>query len=216
MALIAVVGGAGRTGRRVTDRLLERGHEVRIVSRNARSASREAVQSVPADLATIDAEHPALAEVAGVVVSVEPPYDAAGADAVLHHGVATLAGAAATRDVPVVLVSQIYITRPEAYPEMAEVTRARGRGEQALRDSGAPYVIVRPGWLHDEPAAGIRLEQCDTGDGPVSRDTVANACVEALLTPSARALTFEVFDGTDGQADWARLLARLSPDAVES
>jgi uncharacterized protein YbjT (DUF2867 family) len=214
MALFAVVGGAGRTGRRVTDRLLERGHEIRIVSRHAQSTSRTAVQSVPADLATVDAEHPALAEVAGVVISVEPPYDAAGADAVLHRGVTTLAEAAASRDVPVVLVSQIYITRPEAYPEMAEVTRARGRGEQALRESGAPYVIVRPGWLHDEPAAGVRLEQGDTGDGRVSRDTVADACVQALLTPSARALTFEVFDGADGPADWPRLLAQLTADPI--
>jgi uncharacterized protein YbjT (DUF2867 family) len=214
MALFAVVGGAGRTGGRVAGRLLERGHDVRIVSRHARSASRAGVQPVRADLATVDAEHPALAGIAGVVVSVEPPYDAAGAEAVLHRGVATLAGAAAVRDMPVVLVSQIYITRPEAYPEMAEVTRARGRGEQALRDSGAPYVIVRPGWLHDEPASGVRVEQGDTRDGRVSRDTIADACVQALLTPSARALTFEVFDGTDGPADWPRLLARLTPDAV--
>jgi uncharacterized protein YbjT (DUF2867 family) len=214
MALFAVVGGGGRTGRRVTDRLLERGNKVRIVSRHAQPASRTAVQSVPADLATVDEEHPALAEVAGVVISVEPPYDAAGADAVLHRGVSTLAGAVAARGVPVVLVSQIYITRPEAYPEMAEVTRARGRGEQALRDSGAPYVIVRPGWLHDEPATGVRLEQGDTGDGRVSRDTVADACVQALLTPSARALTFEVFDGTDSPADWRRLLAELTADPI--
>lgn len=51
MALFAVIGGAGRTGRRVTDRLLERGHEVRIVSRHPQPAPRAAVQSVPADLA---------------------------------------------------------------------------------------------------------------------------------------------------------------------
>jgi uncharacterized protein YbjT (DUF2867 family) len=107
-----------------------------------------------------------------------------------------------------------YITRPEAYPEMADVTRARGRGEQALRRSGAPDVIVRPGWLHDEPAAGVRLEQGDTGDGRVSRDAVADACVQALLTPSARALTFEVFDGTENPADWPRLLAQLTPDPI--
>jgi uncharacterized protein YbjT (DUF2867 family) len=138
VALFAVVGGAGRTGRRVTDRLLDAGHEVRIVSRRAEPISRAGVRSVPADLATIDAGHPALAEIAGVVISVEPPYDAAGADAVLYRGVATLAEAAAARDMPVVLISQIYITRPEAYPSMAEVTRARGRGEQALRRSGAP------------------------------------------------------------------------------
>ncbi len=133
----------------------------------------------------------------------------------LHRGVAALASAAASSGHPVVLVSQIYVTRPQAYPQMAAVTEARGRGEQALRDSGAPYTIVRPGWLHDRPTTRVRLEQGDTGDGPVSRDTVAGACVAALLGP-ADGLTFEVFDGdtaTNGPPiDWAALLGRLVPD----
>jgi len=43
----------------------------------------------------------------------------------------------------VVLISQIYITRPDAYPDMRDVIVARGRGEQALRSSGTPYVIIR-------------------------------------------------------------------------
>ncbi len=101
--------------------------------------------------------------------SVEPPYDAAGAETVLHRGAARLAAAAAAVSTPFVLVSQIYVTRPDAYPAMAAVTEARARGEQALRDSGAPHAVVRPGWLHDGPAGGVRLEQGDTGDGPVSR-----------------------------------------------
>jgi uncharacterized protein YbjT (DUF2867 family) len=215
MTLFAVIGGAGRTGRRVADRLLERGHEVRIVSRHAPPQNRTGIYSANADLATMPLDDPALADAAGIVVSVEPPCDAAGADAVVHRGVTTVAEAAARRDVLVVLVSQIYITRPGAYPAMAEVTRARGRGEQALRGTGAPYVIVRPGWLHDGPPTGVRLEQGDTGDGPVSRDSIADACVHALLTPSARALTFEVFDDAARPAaptEWPRLLAELSPD----
>ncbi|WP_067574841.1 NAD(P)H-binding protein [Nocardia acidivorans] len=64
---------------------------------------------------------------------------------------------------------------------MAGIIRARRAGEQALRDCGAPYSIVRPSWLTDAPASGVHLEQGDHGDGRVSRETVAQAAVAALL-----------------------------------
>lgn len=98
---------------------------------------------------------------------------------------------------------------------MREVIAARARGEQGLRDSGAPYVIVRPGWLTDARARGARLAQGDVEDGQVSRDTVADACVGALLTPAAHGRTFELFDDDAGTADvidWERLLGELAPD----
>jgi hypothetical protein len=80
----------------------------------------------------------------GVVISVEPPVDRDGADALLHRGVTAVARLAAASDVQVVLVSQIYVTRAREHPEMAAIITARVRGEQALRESGAP--------LHDRAA----------------------------------------------------------------
>jgi uncharacterized protein YbjT (DUF2867 family) len=203
-----VIGGAGRTGRRVVDRLQARGRRVRVLSRRVAGPA-PGVEAVRGDLARLEPD--VLDGVAAVVVSVEPPYDAAGADAVLHRGVADLAQQAAGREVPVVLVSQIYVTRPDAYPAMREVTAARWRGEQALREAGGPYVVVRPGWLTDDPAGGVRLEQGDTGEGRVSRDAVAGACVHALDLPVPR-LTFEVFDDRGGPPDWPGLLAALPAD----
>lgn len=218
---VLVIGGAGRTGRRVAGRLVEQGRNVQVLSRHPLHGDGQdasgGVQHLRGDLTAMD---PAVLDaVGGIVVSVEPPSDAAGAEALMHRGVAALARAAAARQVPVVLVSQIYITRPDAYPQMRAVIKARGRGEQALRASGTPYVIVRPGWLRDGPAAGVRLEQGDTGDGAVSRETVAEACVQALLTSAAFGRTFEIFDADAGAADepgtavdWAALFGVLIAD----
>ncbi len=212
MGTVVVVGGSGRTGRLVADRVLARGDRLRVVSRHPRPRGEPGVETVRADLGALTDPGALLAGARGVVVSVEPPYDAAGAETVLHRGVARLAGAAAAGSVPVVLVSQIYVTRPGAYPAMAAVTEARARGEQALRDSGAVHAVVRPGWLHDGPAGGVRLEQGDTGDGPVSRAAVAQACVEALVRlPAVSGLSFEIFDGPTGaDPDWDALLAALA------
>jgi len=153
-----------------------------------------------------------LAGIDGVVISVEPPADPAGAEAVMHRGIANLAALAAAREVPVVLISQVYINRTDEHPEIAGIIRARAAGEQALRGSGAPYTIVRPAWLTDAPGTGARLEQGDTGDGTTSRDTVAEAAVAALVQPAARAKTFELYDGGT-RADWPALFARLRADS---
>lgn len=213
MSAFLVVGGSGRTGRRVVERLRAADQEVAVLSRRPRPAA--GVAMLIGDLADPATWPGALEGIAGVVVAVEPPYDAAGAEAVMNRGVGALAAAAAERDVRVVLISQIYVTRPQAYPAMAQVTEARARGEDALRASGADHAIVRPGWLTDEPATGVRLEQGDTGDGTTSRDTVAAASVHLLLRPACAPVTFEVFDDPVAPpVDWPAALASLVPDGV--
>jgi uncharacterized protein YbjT (DUF2867 family) len=208
-----VVGGSGRTGGRVVAGLRAAGRPVSVLSRRPRSLP--GVATITGDLGDPATWPAALAGVTGVAVSVEPPYDAEGAETVLHRGVAALAAAAADRGVRVVLVSQIYVTRPQAYPAMAHVTEARARGEQALRASGADSAVVRPGWLTDAPAGGVRLEQGDTGDGETSRDAVAAACVHLLLRPAAPPVTFELFDDPAAPpVDWAAAVAALVPDGV--
>lgn len=206
-----MVGGKGRTGRRVVDLLGAAGHRVTVASRRPGPA-RDGIETVPMDLgsgvdaAPLDGMH-------GVVISVEPPYDPAGADAVMNRGVAALGAAAAGMNVPVVLVSQIYITRAGEHPEMAGIIRARALGEQALRDAGGSYTIVRPGWLTEAPAGGVRLEQGDTGDGRTSRAAVAQAVVAAMASPAAAGKTFELYDDPDAAApDWDAAFAALAPD----
>ncbi|HKS43607.1 MAG TPA: NAD(P)H-binding protein [Amycolatopsis sp.] len=207
MSTFIVVGGAGRTGRRITERLTKDGHRVIVASRDP-----EGEETVTLDLAgRVD---PAVfAGADGIVITVEPPKDPDEAEAVMHAGVAAVAGIAAHEDIPVVLVSQIYLTRASEHPEMADRIAARARGEQALRTSGAQYTIVRASWLHDVGTDGVRVEQGDTGEGRISREAVAKAVVAALFDPSASGKTFELYDDPEStEPDWSTLFAALSPD----
>jgi uncharacterized protein YbjT (DUF2867 family) len=207
MSTFVVIGGAGRTGRRITERLTKGGHRVIVAGRGTHGDD-----AVELDL-TGRVDPAMFSGVDGIVVSVEPPRDAAEAEAAMHHGVAGIASAAAREDIPVVLVSQIYLTRAAEHPEMSERIEARARGEQALRASGAQYTIVRPSWLHDLPADGVRVEQGDTGEGRISRDAVADAVVAALFDPSASGKTFELYDDHDSpEPDWPTVFAALSAD----
>lgn len=206
-----VIGGTGRTGRRVATLLADAGHDVIVGSRRPQPG---AFPTATVDLAR---EFPPglLDGIGGVVISVEPPGDSAGAQAVLNRGVARLAEQAAAESTPVVLISQIYVTREPEHPEMAGIIRARAAGEQALRESGTPYAIVRPGWLTNGPATGVRVEQGDAGEGSISRDTVASAAVSALFEPEAIGKTFELYDSdTEPGVSWPTLFAQLRPDRV--
>ncbi|CAD7704726.1 unnamed protein product [Ostreobium quekettii] len=67
------------------------------------------------------------------------------------------------------------------------------KGEDVVRGSGAPYTIVRPCALTEEPrGAPLELDQGDVIKGKVSRQDVAELLVEALSQPSVLDTAFEV------------------------
>jgi len=137
-------------------------------------------------------------------------------EAVHHHGIVNVVEAARAQNSHIVLVTQIYITRHEAYASVANIIAARGQGELALRLSGLPYTIVRPSWLTDELGGrlAVRLEQGDTGEGSVARADVAAACVHALHEEAALSKTFEMYNVPgDPPSDWHTLFTQLKVDA---
>ena len=67
----------------------------------------------------------------------------------------------------------------------------------------------------DEPGGqgAIRFEQGDTGDGQVSREDVAEVCVQSLLVPEAQGKTFEVFNEQGNPpTDWVGVFRFLGSD----
>jgi uncharacterized protein YbjT (DUF2867 family) len=85
------------------------------------------------------------------------------------------------------------------------------RGEDAVRESGLRYTIVRPCALTEK--TGDKLVEFRQGDnirGQVSRETVAELCVNALSLPEAVDRTFEVKEGeTVGANNWRELFSSL-------
>ena len=89
------------------------------------------------------------------------------------------------------------------------------RGEESLKASGIPYTIIRPCAL-TESAGGQELifEQGDNIRGKVSRDDVAEICVQAIKEPQAINRTFEVKEGEviANNLNWTRLFSGLQAD----
>jgi uncharacterized protein YbjT (DUF2867 family) len=86
------------------------------------------------------------------------------------------------------------------------------KGENALKESGLNYTIIRPCALTENaPDQPLILEQGDNIKGQVSRDNIAQLCVKALENPDATNKTFEVKEtDTKGQTNWQNLFKNLS------
>jgi uncharacterized protein YbjT (DUF2867 family) len=86
------------------------------------------------------------------------------------------------------------------------------KGEDCVRSSGIPYTIVRPCALTEEPGGkALIFDQGDNIKGKVSREDVAELCVQALDSPQACNVTFEVKEGENGKApgDWEGLFSDI-------
>ena len=89
-------------------------------------------------------------------------------------------------------------------------------GENAIRESGLRYTIIRPCALTEETELeSLQLEQGDTLKGQVSRETIAQLCLELLQTPEAVNKTFEVSKVTTDSvsSSWQEQLSELEVDA---
>jgi uncharacterized protein YbjT (DUF2867 family) len=141
--MIVVVGGTGRLGRLVVERLLQEGERVRVV---ARHAGRDASPVPGIEVVTADVRDPrtlaAPLEGADVVVSAVhglAPEAGQSPTAVDRDGNGNLVQAAVAAGAAVVLVSVV-----GAGPDSPlEIARMKWAAEEQLRASGAPWTIVR-------------------------------------------------------------------------
>ncbi|MFJ2189641.1 SDR family oxidoreductase [Kitasatospora sp. NPDC087861] len=133
--MIVVTGATGNVGRPLTRALAEAGHQVTAVSRHA-AAVPDGVRHVVADLAEPGGLEPALAGAKALFLLLSGDLHAAGA------GPAELIGRAAAGGVRrvVLLSSQGVATRPFGPTRIA--VRAV---EDALRESGLEWAVLRPG-----------------------------------------------------------------------
>lgn len=89
------------------------------------------------------------------------------------------------------------------------------RGEDVIRSSGIPYTIIRPCALTEEAGGqALKFDQGDTIKGKVSREDIAELCIQALNLPEAKNITLEVKSEQNGQqpGDWTGLFSTVKPD----
>jgi uncharacterized protein YbjT (DUF2867 family) len=90
------------------------------------------------------------------------------------------------------------------------------KGEDVIRSSGLTYTIIRPCALTEEPGnQNLVFEQGDNIRGKVSREDIADLCLEALENPNAVNLTFEVKASENGadSRNWNQLFSSLQSDS---
>lgn len=107
-----------------------------------------------------------------------------------------------------IMVSAMGAADPEAGPEaMQPYLRAKATADEALRESGLDYTIVRPGSLTNEPGTG-RVEAAESlgRRGEIPREDVARAIVVTLESGNIVGKTFELLSGDDAIEE---ALARL-------
>ncbi len=89
------------------------------------------------------------------------------------------------------------------------------KGEDSLRESGIPYIIIRPCALTEEPGGKeLIFEQGDNIKGKISREDVAALCVQGLEIEKMCNMTFEVKQGENivNSINLQNLFSNLQPD----
>ncbi|GAA5015097.1 NAD(P)H-binding protein [Streptomyces siamensis] len=146
---IAVIGGAGSVARLVTRELMARGETIRVIGRSTLRAHRHLpplAQYFLADLRRPETLRTPLHGCGAVVYAVEPGPDAPGDS--MEAGV----------------VNTLDVLRSGAVPGKPRFVLLSRADEAAVRASGLPCTVVRPG----------RLTEQD----------LAEACVEAVYRPT--------------------------------
>jgi uncharacterized protein YbjT (DUF2867 family) len=191
-----VLGGTGKTGRRVVERLRARGLPVRVGSRSA---------TPPFDWEDAATWAPALRGVGRVYVSFYPDLAVPGA----VETVGAFARLAVERGVP-----RLVLLAGRGEPEAEQA-------EQAVRDSGAELTILRSTWfmqnfsedymLEDVRRGVIALPAGETPEPFVDADDIADVAVAALTEDGHAGALYEL---TGPRlltfADAARELARAA------
>ncbi|MBD2597263.1 CIA30 family protein [Nostoc spongiaeforme FACHB-130] len=128
-----------------------------------------------------------------------------------------------------ILVSSAGVTRPgrpginlDEEPPAVKLNDQLGgiltwklKGEDSLRASGIPYTIIRPCALTEESGGQeLILEQGDNIRGKISREDVAEVCVQALEESQVHNVIFEI-KATENKVkfrNWETLFSGLQPD----
>lgn len=204
--VVAIAGGHGRIGLRLTRLLAERGDRARGLIRNPDHA--EDVTAAGGEPIVIDLESAEVDAVAEAVSGCDAVVFAAGAgpgsgaerkQTMDRGGAVLLAEAAKAAGVGrYLMVSSTGADPDHSGDEVFDVyLRAKGEADAAVAGSGLDYTIVRPGHLTDDPGTGLVRISESVQRGQVSRDDVAAVLAAALAEPAAIGKTFELVSGED-------------------
>jgi uncharacterized protein YbjT (DUF2867 family) len=200
---VLVIGGHGKVGLRLLRLLTRDGHRGRGVIRNpGQGGDLEAAGAEPVlcDLERGDDLRPHVGAADAIVFAAGAgPGSGPARKRTVDYGAAVTAMEAAD-DLGVdrfVLVSSIGTHDVAgAAAAMRPYLQAKRDADDALKQSGLDWTIVKPGRLTDVPGSGrVRVSRSFGGRAEVPRDDVALVLLESLQAPNTIGVEFELFEG---------------------
>lgn len=199
--LITVVGGHGQIAMLLHPILKEKGHDIRGIIRKPEQADdlREAgAEPVVCDIEEQEDISDAVGPADAVLFAAGagPGSGAARKWTVDRDGAIKLIDAAKKNGINrYVLISAMGTDRPRG-PEVFRVyLKAKAEADEALRNSGLDYTIIKPGRLTDEPGTGNVSLAPDLEKGEIPRADVAATLAEVLETPELAGMTLDLVSG---------------------
>jgi nucleoside-diphosphate-sugar epimerase len=201
---VAIAGGHGKIALRLARVLSQRGDEVVGLIRNPDHA--DEVRQAGAEPAVVDLEHANDGDVAQAIAGCDAVVFAAGAgpgsgsarkETMDYGGAVKLIAAAKQAGVSrYVIVSSMGANPNEPGDDTFSVyLRAKGRADDAVRESGLDTTVVRPGSLTNDAGTGrVRLDE-SLPPGQVTRDDVAAVLVAVLDSPNTIGRTVDLIGG---------------------
>jgi uncharacterized protein YbjT (DUF2867 family) len=202
VGLIVIAGGHGQIALLLHSELRRRGHLARALIRNpAHAADVEAAGAEPVicDMETETDLSPFLAGAdAAVFAAGAGPGSGPERKQTVDLGAAIklIRGCQAASVERYLMVSAMGAADPTAAPEsMVPYLKAKAGADEALRESGLAYTIVRPGRLTDGPASGRVVVGEGLERGEITRADVAQVLAACLGIPETVDRTFDVLGG---------------------
>ena len=201
---IVIAGGHGQIALLLSHRLSGRGDSVVGLIRNPAHAAEvvaSGAEPVTADLEATDAaalaEHLAGADAVVFAAGAGPGSGPERKQTVdLGAAIKLIRACQAAGVQRYLMVSAMGAADPTSGPEqMVPYLKAKAGADEALRESGLRYTVVRPGRLTDDPpTGGVRIgERLDRGE--VTRADVAAVLAACLDTPATENTTFDLLGG---------------------
>lgn len=215
--LIAIVGGHGQIGRRLTRLLTVQGDSVRALVRNPDHVADVVTDGAEAVLCDLEDDN---ADVDGAVSGADAVVFAAGAGpgsgperkvSVDQQGVARTVAAAERAGVRrYVVIGSMGSGNPPDDDEVFSVyLRAKAEADRIALASGLDVTVVRPGGLTDDAGTGQVTVGGDLGQGQIPRDDVAAVVAAVLANRSTGGRVFEVVGGSTPVAEAVARVADL-------
>ncbi|AOF91196.1 NAD(P)H-binding protein [Sinorhizobium sp. RAC02] len=183
MTRILVLGGEGKTGRPIAERLREKGHEVRMGSRSA---------AIPFDWRDASGWSAVLEGVEAAYIAYQPDLAVPGSDDDIRRFSRLAAEAGVTR---LVLLSG----RGE---DAAEVS------EEAMKEAGIAWTVLRGSWFFQNFSEGLFAEPILAGELVLPSATVREPFIDTrdIADVAVAALTEEVHAGKTYELTGPRLM----------